>query len=80
MGHLDDLLLRRVRVGLLVPDACRALLPRVRAICQPELGWDDARWAEEEAAWLALWERCYSLPDRASIPDWKAPIAARPTA
>lgn len=80
VGHLDDLLLRRVRVGLLVPDACRALLPRVRAIAQPELDWDDARWAEEEAAWLALWARCYSLPDRASIPDWKAPIAARPTA
>jgi glycerol-3-phosphate dehydrogenase len=39
---------------------------------QPELGWSDARWEAEEAAYLALWQRCYSLPDREAIPDWHA--------
>ncbi len=70
--RLDDLLLRRVRLGLLLPGGGEALLPRIRAICQPELGWDDATWDAEQAAYLALWRGCYSLPDRSAIPDWKA--------
>jgi glycerol-3-phosphate dehydrogenase len=58
--HLDDLLLRRVRLGLQVRDGGTALLPRVRAICQPELGWEDARWEREEADYRALWRTCYA--------------------
>lgn len=69
--HLDDLLLRRVRVGLLLPRGGEALLPRVRAICQEELGWSDAHWEEEETAYRALWQTCYSLPERSAIPDWR---------
>lgn len=70
--HLDDLLLRRVRLGLVQPEGGAALLPRVRAICQPELGWDDARWEAEEAAYRALWRAHYSLPPYSLIPDWHA--------
>ncbi|MBD2836635.1 glycerol-3-phosphate dehydrogenase/oxidase [Pseudomonas sp. JM0905a] len=61
--HLDDLMLRRTRLGLLLPEGARGELPRVRALCQPLLGWDDARWAQEEADYLALCLRCYSLPE-----------------
>jgi glycerol-3-phosphate dehydrogenase len=68
--HLDDLLLRRVRLGLLLPEGGQAALPRVRAICQPELGWDDATWQAEEDAYLALWRRHYSLPEPAAVPNW----------
>lgn len=60
--QLDDLLLRRTRLGLQLPGGGRALLPRIRAICQHELAWDDARWQREEAAWLVLWDRCHGLP------------------
>ena len=74
--HLDDLLLRRVRVGLLLPQGGAALLPRVRAICQPELGWDDERWQAEERAYRALWQRCYSIPAPATIPDWRPRLQA----
>lgn len=70
--HLDDLLLRRVRLGLLLPEGAAALLPRIRQICQAELGWDDARWEREEAAYTDLWRTHYSLPDRALIPDYRA--------
>jgi glycerol-3-phosphate dehydrogenase len=70
--HLDDLLLRRVRLGLLLPQGGAGLLPAIRGICQPELGWDDGRWEAEQAAYLDLWRRCYSLPLEESIPDWKA--------
>jgi glycerol-3-phosphate dehydrogenase len=73
--HLDDLLLRRVRLGHLLPQGGQALLPRVRAICQPELGWNDTHWEAEEAAYLDLWHRCYSLPEREAIPDWRAMLS-----
>ena len=73
--HLDDLLLRRVRIGHLLPMGGRDLLPRVRDICQAELGWEDERWEAEEAGYLALWQSCYSLPPHSSIPDWRAMLA-----
>lgn len=60
--HLDDLMLRRSRLGLLLADGGLAELPRVRTLCQPRLGWSDARWQREERNYLALWKRCYSLP------------------
>ena len=73
--HLDDLLLRRVRLGNLLPRGGEALLSQIRAICQPELGWDDTRWEAEEAAYLDLWLRHYGLPNREAIPDWRAMLA-----
>jgi glycerol-3-phosphate dehydrogenase len=58
--HLDDLLLRRVRLGLLLPYGASGLLPRIRSIVQPELGWSDERWQQEETAYLKTWQRYYS--------------------
>ena len=72
--HLDDLLLRRVRLGLLLPEGGKGLLPQIRAVCQPELGWDNGRWAEEETAYLILWQTSYSLPS-GDIPDWHTLLA-----
>jgi glycerol-3-phosphate dehydrogenase len=60
--HLDDLLLRRTRLGLLLRDGGTAHLDRIRAICRPELGWDDAHWAREEAAYRAHWTLHHGLP------------------
>ncbi len=39
VAHLDDLLLRRVRLGLTLPRGGMAVLDRVRSICLEELGW-----------------------------------------
>ncbi len=58
--HLDDLLLRRVRLGLLLPLGASNLLGRIRTIVQPELEWSDDRWQQEEAAYLQTWRRYYS--------------------
>ena len=69
--HLDDLLLRRVRLGLLLPEGGRALMPAIRAICQPELGWNDETWEQEAAAYQKLWETHYRPPLAGSIPDWR---------
>jgi glycerol-3-phosphate dehydrogenase len=60
--RLDDLLLRRTRLGLQLKEGGRALMPRIRAVCQPELGWNDARWEQEERDYAALWHAHYGLP------------------
>jgi glycerol-3-phosphate dehydrogenase len=60
--HLDDLLLRRTRLGLLLAEGAKAELPRIRSLCQARLGWSDERWQQEEHEYLELWRRCYSLP------------------
>lgn len=57
--HLDDLLLRRVRLGLLVPNGGLDQMSRIRAIAQPELGWDDLRWQAEEKSYGELWRTSY---------------------
>jgi glycerol-3-phosphate dehydrogenase len=60
--HLDDLLLRRTRLGLLLPCGGEEYLPAIRQLCQPRLGWDDARWQQEEQLYRALWRRHHGLP------------------
>jgi len=57
--HLDDLLLRRVRLGLLLPNGGMDLLPRIRAVVGPELGWDEARWEKEVSEYTELWNTSY---------------------
>lgn len=73
--HLDDLLLRRVRLGLMLDAGGKELMPRIRSICQPELSWDDGRWQAEEERYLDLWQSCYSLPDHDAVPDWRRMLA-----
>ena len=60
--RVEDLMLRRTRLGLQLRAGGAGLLPRIRAICQGELGWSDAAWSASEAAYLALWNDNYSLP------------------
>ncbi len=60
--HLDDLLLRRTRVGLCVPKGGARLLEPLRAWCQPALGWDDERWSAELARYQEIWRTRYSVP------------------
>lgn len=57
--HLDDLLLRRVRLGLLLPKGGLEFLQQIRAIVQPEMGWDDETWETEQKRYSLLWQTCY---------------------
>jgi glycerol-3-phosphate dehydrogenase len=59
--HLDDLLLRRVRLGLLAPNGGLDQMARIRSSVQPELGWDDSRWQAEEKSYAELLNRAYRL-------------------
>jgi len=58
--HLADLLLRRVRIGMLLPGGAEDQLLRVRKVVQAELGWSDERWQQESVAYLDTWRRYYS--------------------
>ncbi|MBN1262173.1 MAG: glycerol-3-phosphate dehydrogenase/oxidase, partial [Anaerolineae bacterium] len=74
--HLDDLLLRRTRLGVLLPQGGAGIMDDIRTCCRQELGWDEERWHAEVAAYLALWNCCYSLPPRQEIPDWQPDLRA----
>jgi glycerol-3-phosphate dehydrogenase len=60
--HLDDLLLRRLRLGLTLQEGGLAHLEHIRSIAQPELGWEDARWQQETDRYRLLWRAGYSVP------------------
>lgn len=60
--HLDDLLLRRTQLGIVLEQGGLACFDRIKAICCEELGWDDDQWQQEEQAYRDLWQRCYRAP------------------
>jgi len=60
--HLDDLLLRRTRLGLILPSGASEVLPEIRKVCQPILGWNDDTWDREQSRYLGIWQSSYSLP------------------
>jgi glycerol-3-phosphate dehydrogenase len=60
--HLDDLLLRRIRVGLQLPQGGISILDRLRPIVQNELVWDDDRWVKESQRYINKWNQSYRPP------------------
>lgn len=60
--HIDDLLLRRTRLGLLLPRGALDHLPRIRSLCEPHLRWSESQWQTEIARYRALIAAHYSLP------------------
>jgi glycerol-3-phosphate dehydrogenase len=58
--HLDDLLARRLRLAINLPGGGLNEMAKIRAIVQPELGWDDRRWEEEARAYEKTWRAYYS--------------------
>ncbi len=60
--HLDDLLLRRTRIGALLGIGALALEQPVRTSCQGALGWSDERWNVEIARCRDLIRLHYALP------------------
>ncbi len=62
--HLDDLLLRRTRLGLLLSGGALDHLSRIRSLCAPHLAWDDGRWQQEVARYQAIIRAHYQLPSQ----------------
>ena len=53
--HLDDLLLRRARIGHLLPDGASALEEELERRVRPLLGWTEERWGTEWTRYQRLW-------------------------
>jgi glycerol-3-phosphate dehydrogenase len=62
VAHLDDLLLRRTRIGLLRPEGGAAHFERIATICRDELSWDASRWTAELQRYSQLHREHYALP------------------
>ncbi len=60
--HLDDLLLRRTRIGLLLKHGAAHLFPQLRILCQTALHWDESHWQREVSRYQTMMTNCYGLP------------------
>jgi len=60
--HLDDLLLRRTRLGSVLERGGEALFSDIEKICAEELHWDNTRWLSELARYRDIWSKYYYLP------------------
>ncbi len=60
--HLTDLLLRRVRIGLLLPHGGKNCLGRIQKLCSPVLPWDKKRWKQEKKLYFETWKYAHSIP------------------
>ncbi len=62
--HLQDLMLRRTRLGFVLGDGGLGLMDKVRTHCQPVLAWDDRQWELEENEYRRQWHANYAPPMR----------------
>jgi glycerol-3-phosphate dehydrogenase len=59
---LDDLLLRRTRLGLLLPDGAAALLPRLEPVAREALRWSAGEWRDQCERYARLIAQSYTVP------------------
>jgi glycerol-3-phosphate dehydrogenase len=64
--HLDDLMLRCFRFGILTPDGGHSLLDEFGSLLKEQLGWGDKRWAAEVERYQRLLRQAHGLPA-----EWK---------
>tara|TARA_R110001592_G_scaffold267611_1_gene533655 strand:+ start:4235 stop:5905 length:1671 start_codon:yes stop_codon:yes gene_type:complete len=61
--HLDDLLLRRTRIALLLDKGAEAVMEDIKVICQIHLHWDESKWQVELSDFHGIMQQHYSLPE-----------------
>jgi glycerol-3-phosphate dehydrogenase len=60
--HLDDLLLRRTRLGMCLANGGEEIFPALEDICRAELGWNTQQWQDELKRYQDIWQRFYYSP------------------
>ncbi len=60
--NLDDLLLRRTRIGLFLHLGGQDFYQIIKRICQQEMHWDDKRWEAQWQRYQDIWHKYYSVP------------------
>ena len=58
--HLDDLLLRRTRLGMLLPDGGMGIIEKVKQLTESELPWTEAEWQTEITRYQQIYQKAYS--------------------
>ncbi len=61
--HLDDLLLRRSRLGLLLEQGGLEFEQQIKELCEQELGWDFERWQIELNRYRGILNAFYRQPN-----------------
>jgi glycerol-3-phosphate dehydrogenase len=61
--HLDDLMLRRTRLGILLKDGGAEMLEPIGMLCREILGWDDDVWRVEVQRYRDVIGHYYMIPD-----------------
>ena len=60
--HLDDLLLRRTRLGNILPKGAVDYFSKIKSICSEDLNWNEEKWQQEFCRYKKLWLQHYSVP------------------
>lgn len=60
--HLDDLLLRRSRLGLVLPRGGEQILADVKPRVLKALSWSEERWQDEVSRYRRLWTERHGVP------------------
>ncbi|NQZ81307.1 MAG: glycerol-3-phosphate dehydrogenase/oxidase [Colwellia sp.] len=58
--HLDDLLLRRTRLGNVLPNGGLDIINKIKAVCVNDLNWNEQRWQDEILRYQKIWQTYYS--------------------
>ncbi len=58
--HLDDLLLRRTRLGMLLPEGGVGVIDQVKTLTQSELPWSEEIWQSEISRYREIYRQAYS--------------------
>ncbi|SFC96161.1 glycerol-3-phosphate dehydrogenase/oxidase [Pseudoalteromonas denitrificans] len=58
--HLDDLLLRRTRLGNVLPNGAFEHLDNIKPWVMRYLKWDQNKWESEVSRYQKIWQTCYS--------------------
>ncbi|SDQ76224.1 glycerol-3-phosphate dehydrogenase/oxidase [Pseudovibrio sp. Tun.PSC04-5.I4] len=66
--HLDDLLLRRTRIGLVLEQGGAALACAIEVAVRNKLGWSTEKWDAEWLRYTQIWQDHYSLPQNRQSP------------
>lgn len=60
--NLDDLMLRRTRIGLFLDDGGTQERDKIKQICQQELKWSDDEFTNQWQRYINIWQSYYYLP------------------
>jgi len=65
--HLDDLLLRRTRLGMLLEKGGEQLFEDLGRLFSDVSGWDGLHWEQEVTRYRGIWKHYYSLPENGPV-------------